>query len=93
MTALGGMLLLANDSTSSSLVPDTPAHWMGVIATVLSFVNIAGGFLISGKMLDLFRPWGCGWLIQPEFGRGWQFSWGDTGDTLHYDIVPCLQNV
>ena len=55
MTALGGMLLLANDSTSSSLVPDTPAHWMGVIATVLSFVNIAGGFLISGKMLDLFR--------------------------------------
>ena len=55
MTALGGMLLLANDSMSSSLVPDTPAHWMGVIATVLSFVNIAGGFLISGKMLDLFR--------------------------------------
>ncbi|EJK75371.1 hypothetical protein THAOC_02906 [Thalassiosira oceanica] len=55
MTALGGMLLLANDSTSSSLVPDTPAHWMGAIATVLSFVNIVGGFLISGKMLDLFK--------------------------------------
>lgn len=55
MTALGGMLLLANDSTSSSLVPDTPAHWMGAIATALSFVNIAGGFLISTKMLDLFK--------------------------------------
>jgi NAD(P) transhydrogenase len=28
---------------------------MGAIATVLSFINISGGFLVSGKMLDLFR--------------------------------------
>lgn len=28
---------------------------MGALATALSFVNIAGGFLVSGKMLDLFR--------------------------------------
>jgi NAD(P) transhydrogenase len=28
---------------------------MGAIATALSFINIAGGFLVSGKMLDLFR--------------------------------------
>jgi NAD(P) transhydrogenase len=28
---------------------------MGAVATTLSFVNIAGGFLVSGKMLDLFR--------------------------------------
>jgi NAD(P) transhydrogenase len=37
------------------LIPDTPAHWAGAVATLLSFVNIAGGFLVSGKMLDLFR--------------------------------------
>jgi len=57
LTALGGMLVLAHnsDSGSLSLIPDTPAHWMGAVATVLSFVNIAGGFLVSGKMLDLFR--------------------------------------
>ena len=56
MTAVGGMLLLAQGtSESSSLIPDSPAHWMGAIATVLSFVNIVGGFLITGKMLDLFR--------------------------------------
>lgn len=55
-TAIGGMLLLASgDHISNSLIPDTPAHWMGALATVLSFVNIAGGFLVSGKMLDLFR--------------------------------------
>lgn len=58
MTALGGMLLLAHGSgDSTSIIPDSPSHWMGAIATTLSFVNIAGGFLVSGKMLDLFsRP-------------------------------------
>merc|ERR1719506_1070025 len=54
-TAIGGMLLLASGEHSSSLIPDSPSHWMGAIATILSFVNIAGGFLVSGKMLDLFR--------------------------------------
>jgi H+-translocating NAD(P) transhydrogenase len=56
MTALGGMILLAQGSgESTSIIPDTPSHWMGAIATTLSFVNIAGGFLVSGKMLNLFR--------------------------------------
>jgi NAD(P) transhydrogenase len=56
MTAVGGMLLLGHGaSQTSGLIPDTPSHWMGALATLLSFINIAGGFLISGKMLDLFR--------------------------------------
>lgn len=56
MTAVGGMLLLAHGtSESTGLIPDSPSHWMGAIATALSFVNIVGGFLITGKMLDLFR--------------------------------------
>mmetsp|Transcript_20785 Transcript_20785/g.43716 ORF Transcript_20785/g.43716 Transcript_20785/m.43716 type:complete len:1142 (+) Transcript_20785:166-3591(+) len=56
MTAVGGMLLLANGaSETSGIIPDSPSHWMGAIATTLSFVNIVGGFLITGKMLDLFR--------------------------------------
>ncbi len=50
------MLLLAHGaSETASLIPDSPSHWMGAIATVLSFVNIAGGFLVTGKMLDLFK--------------------------------------
>lgn len=56
MTAVGGMLLLGHDAgETKGLIPDTPAHWMGAIATVLSFINIAGGFKVSGKMLELFR--------------------------------------
>jgi len=55
MTAVGGMLLLADGTQSGGLIPDSPAHWMGAIATLLSFINIAGGFLITVKMLDLFR--------------------------------------
>lgn len=56
MTAVGGMLLLAHGASSTgSMIPDSPAHWMGAVATTLSFVNISGGFLVTGKMLDLFR--------------------------------------
>ncbi|KAL3912460.1 MAG: hypothetical protein SGILL_006873, partial [Bacillariaceae sp.] len=54
-TAIGGMLLLASGEQTGSLIPDTPAHVMGAVATLLSFINISGGFLVSGKMLDLFR--------------------------------------
>jgi H+-translocating NAD(P) transhydrogenase len=54
-TAIGGMLLLASGEQSGSIIPDSPAHWMGAVATILSFINISGGFLVSGKMLDLFR--------------------------------------
>ena len=56
MTAIGGMLLLSHGANDVSvLIPDSPSHWMGAIATMLSFVNIAGGFLVTGKMLDLFK--------------------------------------
>jgi len=56
MTAVGGMLLLAQGaSESGGIIPDSPAHWMGAVATMLSFVNISGGFLITKKMLDLFK--------------------------------------
>jgi len=56
MTAIGGMLLLAEGGNEvAGLIPDSPAHLMGAVATMLSFINIAGGFLVSGKMLDLFR--------------------------------------
>lgn len=49
------MLLLASGEQSGSIIPDSPSHWMGAVATILSFINISGGFLVSGKMLDLFR--------------------------------------
>lgn len=47
-TALGGMHLMAN-STSPSVTT------MGAVATTLSFVNIVGGFIVTTKMLDMFK--------------------------------------
>jgi H+-translocating NAD(P) transhydrogenase len=50
MTAVGGMLLLGHAAGSTgSLIPDSPGHWLGALATVLSFINIVGGFSVSGK--------------------------------------------
>jgi len=53
LTALGGMILLAHGA--SGIIPDSPGHIFGAVATLLSFINISGGFLVSSKMLDLFR--------------------------------------
>eukprot|EP00518_Triparma_eleuthera_P013087 CAMPEP_0182477666 /NCGR_PEP_ID=MMETSP1319-20130603/31229_1 /TAXON_ID=172717 /ORGANISM="Bolidomonas pacifica, Strain RCC208" /LENGTH=1074 /DNA_ID=CAMNT_0024678923 /DNA_START=109 /DNA_END=3330 /DNA_ORIENTATION=- len=53
MTAVGGMSLLA--SHSNGILPADGAGIAGAAATALSFVNIAGGFAVAGKMLDLFR--------------------------------------
>lgn len=47
-TALGGMHLLAH---STSVTATT----LGVAATTLSTVNIVGGFIVTTKMLDMFK--------------------------------------
>jgi H+-translocating NAD(P) transhydrogenase len=47
-TALGGMHLFAH-STS------VPATLLGAAATTLSTVNIVGGFIVTTKMLDMFK--------------------------------------
>jgi NAD(P) transhydrogenase len=47
-TALGGMHLLAH-STSGGVTA------LGAIATTLSAVNIVGGFIVTTKMLDMFK--------------------------------------
>ena len=43
LTALGGMLLLGHASSdTTSLIPDSAAHWMGAIATVgVIWCNVA----------------------------------------------------
>lgn len=51
MTILGGMSQLAG----SSLVPHTAAQALAAGAVGLSAVNLVGGFIITKKMLDLFR--------------------------------------
>ena len=50
MTALGGLALM-----SGGILPDGPASAVAAAAVALSAVNIAGGFLMTGRMLDMFR--------------------------------------
>ena len=47
-------LAQGTSESTGSLVPDSSVLWMGAGTTALLFVNIVGGFLVVGKMLDLF---------------------------------------
>lgn len=47
-TALGGMHLLAHSQSASATL-------LGAAATTLSTVNIVGGFIVTTKMLDMFK--------------------------------------
>jgi len=47
-TALGGMHLLAHSNSAS-------VSALGALATTLSTVNIVGGFIVTKKMLDMFK--------------------------------------
>jgi NAD(P) transhydrogenase len=51
MTILGGMTQLSG----TSLIPHTAAQALAAGAVGLSAVNLVGGFIITKKMLDLFR--------------------------------------
>jgi len=47
-TALGGMHLLAHATSPAGMI-------LGATATTLSTVNIVGGFIVTTKMLDMFK--------------------------------------
>jgi len=51
MTAVGAMFLLP----AQAMRPRGAAQLLGAVALVLSAVNIAGGFLVTNKMLSLFK--------------------------------------
>jgi len=50
MTAAGGLYVMGG-----GLFPSTGAQAFGALATGISTVNIFGGFIVSTKMLDLFK--------------------------------------
>ncbi|KAL4613317.1 NAD(P) transhydrogenase, mitochondrial-like [Arapaima gigas] len=50
LTAVGGLVLMGGGLTPSSL-PET----LALLAAFISSVNIAGGFLITQRMLDMFK--------------------------------------
>jgi len=50
MTACGGMYVMGG-----GVLPSNTAQSLGLVATTISSVNIFGGFLVSKKMLDVFK--------------------------------------
>jgi NAD(P) transhydrogenase len=50
MTAAGGMIICGG-----GLLPATTPQALGLAAVVMSSVNIVGGFILTSRMLDMFR--------------------------------------
>lgn len=50
ITAVGGLELMGG-----GLLPETPTQALGAAAVLVSAVNIAGGFTITKRMLDMFK--------------------------------------
>jgi H+-translocating NAD(P) transhydrogenase len=50
MTAAGGLMLVGG-----GLVPHSSSQFLGATAVLISSVNISGGFLVTKKMLDMFK--------------------------------------
>jgi NAD(P) transhydrogenase len=50
ITAAGGMCLMGG-----GLVPHTGAQALAAAAAFISSINIGGGFLVTKRMLDMFR--------------------------------------
>ena len=50
ITAVGGLLLMGGGYT-----PSTTAQGLAATAAFISSINIGGGFLVTKRMLDMFR--------------------------------------
>jgi len=50
LTVVGGVLLMGG-----SYMPETLPQWLGAVAAFVSMVNIGGGFVMTNRMLDMFK--------------------------------------
>jgi len=50
ITAVGGLLLMGG-----GVLPCTTAQWLAATAAFISSINITGGFIITQRMLDMFK--------------------------------------
>lgn len=65
ITAAGGLLLMGG-----GMIPQTTAHWLATTAAFISSINITGGFIITQRMLDMFkRPTGKRFLFYNCFSQ------------------------
>lgn len=54
MTAVGGLVCMGG-----GYFPVTFAQWLGAAAVLISMVNIGGGFVMTGRMLNMFQKKGA----------------------------------
>ena len=50
ITAAGGLLLMGG-----GVVPSTSPQYLAAVAALVSSINITGGFIITKRMLDMFK--------------------------------------
>jgi NAD(P) transhydrogenase subunit alpha len=51
VVVLGGILLLATGTTAGTL-----NRALAVVAVTFGTVNVVGGFVVTGRMLEMFKP-------------------------------------
>ncbi|PSK33646.1 26S proteasome regulatory subunit rpn-8 [Elsinoe australis] len=76
MVGVGGLFIMGG-----GLVPQTLPEWLGASSVLLAFVNIGGGFVITKRMLDMFKrptdPPEYAWLYAAPaavFGAGFLYA-------------------
>lgn len=50
MVGVGGFFIMGG-----GLIPHTFPQFMGALSVLLAFVNVSGGFVITKRMLDMFK--------------------------------------
>ena len=61
MVGVGGFFIMGG-----GLIPHTFPQFLGALSVLLAFVNVSGGFVITKRMLDMFKRKSCS-LIQINF--------------------------
>lgn len=50
MVGIGGMFVMGG-----GYLPETVPQALGALSVLLAFVNVSGGFVITKRMLDMFK--------------------------------------
>lgn len=74
ITAAGGLFLLGG-----GVVPSNLAQTYGALATFISAINIGGGFVITQRMLDMFK--------RPTDPKEYNYLYGVSGGVLAASIL------
>jgi NAD(P) transhydrogenase len=62
MVGIGGMFVMGG-----GYLPGTIPQTLGALAVLFASVNVAGGFIITKRMLDMFKRMICSSLYNADF--------------------------